>query len=165
MLFSIGHSNKSFSNLLRRLKTHDIEILIDVRDYPHSRMFPWFSQKNLQSALEAEGIEYYFMGDVLGCVAYSDTQMDLFNERITELIILSESQDVAMMCSEGLPYPTEYTPSGCHRWWKISQYIQRHCPQRKVHHILMDNSLRTSYSNDYINHKINFYGDFVPKKS
>ncbi len=159
MLFTIGYSNRSFKHLLRRIKKYQITRVIDIRDYPYSKRFPHFSQENLQPALATENIKYQYLGNILGSCPYSETNMYEFNEKISEIIIQSETENLVLLCSTGLPYPTEYNPSGCHRWWKISQYIQRYCPQRKIFHILLDSTIRSSYDLDYYNHNIDFNGN------
>lgn len=43
LLFTVGHSNRSFEDFLAILKAHRIERVIDVRRFPASRKWPHFN--------------------------------------------------------------------------------------------------------------------------
>ncbi len=42
-VYSIGHSNQSVKAFLELLRTHGIQILIDVRSSPYSKYVPHFN--------------------------------------------------------------------------------------------------------------------------
>jgi len=65
-VYTVGHSNRSLEEFLGLLRDAGIELLVDVRRWPTSRRFPWFSRDSLQEALAGEGIRYVWRGDVLG---------------------------------------------------------------------------------------------------
>lgn len=164
MLYDIGHSNKPFEVLLGRLQQHDIQTLVDVRKRPYSRFCPWYNQKNIVAELEKVGIEYVFAGDVLGGTEYHETDMEAFHERLKQIAEQSQTKNLAMMCSENTPYPTKHTPSGCHRWWKLSQYILEYFPDTEVVHIMMDGSLEKTRQNEFSEQGIDFNGDKLGTK-
>ncbi|CAL9333736.1 hypothetical protein SUDANB174_00122 [Streptomyces sp. enrichment culture] len=43
-VYTIGHSTRSFDEVLDMLRTHDITCLVDVRFYPSSRKHPQWNQ-------------------------------------------------------------------------------------------------------------------------
>ena len=168
MLYTIGHSNKELSVLLDRLKQHDIQVLVDIRKRPYSRFSPQFNQKNVKANVEDLGMNYLFVGDILGGIEYEETDMDAFEEQINQLQILSTEKNVAIMCSEGTPYPTKHTPEGCHRWWKLSRYILKKNSLKNdspsIFHILMDGAIAQASEADYLKYGIDFNGNKIPKK-
>lgn len=66
VLYTIGHGSRKAEDFIDLLHKYGVMYLIDVRTYPHSRFHPQFSRAALQSLLEAHGIRYVFMGDLLG---------------------------------------------------------------------------------------------------
>jgi len=58
MLLTVGHSNHSADEFVRRLKAHQVTAVADVRAMPVSRRNPHFSKRNLASLLETAGIAY-----------------------------------------------------------------------------------------------------------
>ncbi len=64
-IYTIGHGARKAEDFLALLKRYGIEYLVDVRFQPFSRYHPQFSQQNLKSFLEENGIRYVFMGDTL----------------------------------------------------------------------------------------------------
>jgi uncharacterized protein (DUF488 family) len=64
-LYTIGHSTAELPALIDTLRSADIEVLVDVRSKPRSRM-QHFDFGPLEAALEQAGIRYRFLGDRLG---------------------------------------------------------------------------------------------------
>lgn len=58
MLFTIGHSTRSFGDFLSLLRRYEIALVADVRTIPRSRRHPHFSREALAPALRAHGIGY-----------------------------------------------------------------------------------------------------------
>ena len=65
-LYSIGHGNRSFEELLGALRAFDIESLVDVRLLPGSRRYPQFSRDCLAATLLEHRIQYRWMRDLGG---------------------------------------------------------------------------------------------------
>jgi uncharacterized protein (DUF488 family) len=65
-LFSIGHSNIAEQQFLALLRDAGVTFIADVRSVPHSRFYPWFSEKQLTASLAAADIGYAATGDTLG---------------------------------------------------------------------------------------------------
>jgi uncharacterized protein (DUF488 family) len=66
MLKTVGHSNRSLSQLIDLLKTSDVSYVVDIRSTPHSTRFPHFNRLQLEQSLRGTGIDYLYLGDLLG---------------------------------------------------------------------------------------------------
>jgi len=120
-LFTVGHSTATLDQLIETLRANDVQVLVDVRSKPRSRL-PHFDQYPLQSAVEEAGLRYRFMGDRLGGVPRdpavrqrwqqgrldpviiahlrgSDEWADGIDE-LRRLITSGGGTDVCIMCSE-----------------------------------------------------------------
>ncbi len=64
--FAIGLGDRSVSQVIDLLKTHDVEFLVDVRSQADSDQHALFSPEPLQAAVTAAGLRYMSMGDSLG---------------------------------------------------------------------------------------------------
>ncbi|MET1100978.1 MAG: DUF488 family protein [Pyrodictiaceae archaeon] len=65
-IYTIGHSSRSLSQLLRLLRDKSVELVVDVRRWPSSKRFPWFNRSVLEEALRRHAIGYEWLGEVLG---------------------------------------------------------------------------------------------------
>lgn len=65
-LFTLGHSNHSSEHFARLLGSAGIEVLVDVRSWPHSRYVEWADRSRLPDVARAAGSKYLFLGDSLG---------------------------------------------------------------------------------------------------
>ncbi|KYH39313.1 MAG: hypothetical protein AYL28_000880 [Candidatus Bathyarchaeota archaeon B23] len=65
-VYTIGHSNRSLDEFLGLLEEYGIEAVVDVRRWPTSSRYPHFNGERLCEALEGRGVEYLWLGDVLG---------------------------------------------------------------------------------------------------
>lgn len=130
-VFTIGHSNREFSDFLGVLTAHEIELVADVRSYPASRYAPQFNRNRLASALEANGIGYVFMGaelggrpkeaefyDAEGHVLYAKLALSQrFRDGLERLEACLRQSRVAIMCSEE-------NPVSCHRRLLVGPALQ-----------------------------------------
>jgi uncharacterized protein (DUF488 family) len=121
-IYTIGYGAREIEPFLEILRSHHIRYLLDVRSSPYSRYKPGFSKAALKNFMEANGIHYLFMGDVLGGQPESDVfyaggrvdykkvaQSEAYREGIERLHKASQQgQRVVLMCSEG-------KPENCHR--------------------------------------------------
>lgn len=128
-LYTIGHSTRSFKEFLDILKTYGIELLIDIRSWPHSERNPHFDRHKLKEVLLQNGIAYEWLGRELGGRRriglgrnspnkgwrkmgfrnYADhTLSDEFKKGIKRLLELAEGRKTVLMCAEKLYW-------GCHR--------------------------------------------------
>ncbi len=121
-IFTIGYGSRALDDLVRVLKAHDIEYLIDIRSAPYSRFKPEFSKNDLEAALHQCAIRYVYLGDKLGgrpedrdCyvddkVVYAWVREKAFyREGIARIeAAFHKRLRIVLMCSEG-------KPEECHR--------------------------------------------------
>lgn len=65
-LLTIGHSNHSPSDFQRLLAENEVDVLVDVRSWPHSRYVEWADRSKLPEIVREVGSKYLFLGDQLG---------------------------------------------------------------------------------------------------
>lgn len=118
-IYSIGHSTRSFEDLLATLNAHSIQTLVDIRAFPMSRRLPHFNQESLAKSLPEAGIRYVWMSALGGYrkkvledsphIAlrnasfrnYADYMLTPEFERAThELVAAAEISATAYMCAE-----------------------------------------------------------------
>jgi uncharacterized protein (DUF488 family) len=58
IIFTIGHSTRTFAAFVALLRQVDVTLLVDVRSFPRSRTTPQFNGDTLPDALAAEGVGY-----------------------------------------------------------------------------------------------------------
>ena len=125
-LHTVGHSNRSFEDLIRLLQSHGVRAVADVRRFPGSRRLPQFNDDNLAKTLPGVGVRYLpFPGlggrrkpdaDSINAGwrndsfrAYADyMQTPAFAAALEELIAVASAAPTAIMCAEAVPWR-------CHR--------------------------------------------------
>ena len=130
-LFTVGHSDHDMETFIGLLHQHEIALVVDVRSQPYSRWASQFNRELLEDDLETAGLEYCFMGDVLGGRPsnpdfFSAGQPDYarmedspdYQAGIDELLDMDAHHRVAVMCSEG-------DHKECHRHRLVSQTLLR----------------------------------------
>ncbi|HET6628964.1 MAG TPA: DUF488 domain-containing protein [Woeseiaceae bacterium] len=126
IVFTIGHSTRSFEELVTMLRAHGVERLVDVRTIPRSRHNPQFNRDTLGPALRNRRIAYRHMKNLGGLRrtspdspntgwrnasfrGYADyMQTEEFGEALDRLVALAEEKTSAIMCAEAVPWR-------CHR--------------------------------------------------
>jgi len=126
VVFTIGHSNRSLEELVRMLRAHGVERLVDVRTVPRSRHNPQFNRETLSKALRNRRIRYRHMKSLGGLRharkdsvntgwrnasfrGYADyMQTPEFAAALERLIDLADEKSTAIMCAEAVPWR-------CHR--------------------------------------------------
>lgn len=133
-VYTIGHSDRSIEDFLSLLKTNDIQVLVDIRAYPHSSRFPHFSENYLREVMKENHIDYHWAGRQLGGMrkpvrATSHPALDRdsfrgfaeymetgkFENAIEQLLSLASASPTAIMCAEKDAF-------SCHRSL-ISDYL------------------------------------------
>jgi len=111
------------------LEEHEIEVLVDVRRFPTSKV-EQFKREEMEQWLGEHGIDYVWMGEELGGYrrggykAYMETEQ--FKDCIKKLLETAKQKKACIMCLEP-------NPKYCHRRC-ISAYLER--KRVKVLHIL-----------------------------
>ena len=131
VIHTIGHSDHTITAFVDLLRGKGIALVVDVRSQPYSRWAHQFNRETLARDLQAAGIAYQFMGDVLGGRPADPALYDPGEERpdyermeqtpayqagIEQLLELSQTEQVAVMCSEG-------DHRRCHRHALITQTL------------------------------------------
>jgi uncharacterized protein (DUF488 family) len=133
-VFTIGHSNRKWSDFTCILKDNHVDLLVDVRRYPGSRACPQFNKVQMTTQLEKENVSYIHIEKLGGrrnkldikedsrnnnhnagwknksFRAYADYMATTtFKEGINELLsLMKEYSNLAVMCAEAVPWR-------CHR--------------------------------------------------
>jgi len=139
-IYSIGHSNLPESKFVELLRSHSVQLVIDVRSSPYSRHAPHFNRETLEITLRREGINYRYAGDELGgrpkdpsCYKNGEVpsgkadylnlvdyraimKKEWFRKALSELVRHAENARVCIMCSEE-------DPSRCHRHHLIGKAL------------------------------------------
>jgi len=151
-LYTIGHSNLSFKELLALLKECEIRALADIRRFPGSRTFPHFNRDILRTSLEAQGIEYAWFENLggfrhsrkneaspnpglesPGFRSYADHMLTAeFRQAVKELLSLAARLPTAVMCAERFYWK-------CHRRI-LSDFLVAH--DVSVTHIIEPNTVK-----------------------
>jgi uncharacterized protein (DUF488 family) len=143
VIWTIGHSNHTFERFVELLEAERVEVVVDVRSYPYSRVAPHFSRETLGVALRGVGARYLFLGAELGGRPSREEHYDEdgharydrmaeetgFKAAIQRLLIGCREHRVALLCSEG-------QPSDCHRRLLVGKVLADHGIQ--LRHILPD---------------------------
>ena len=126
VIFTVGHSTRSFDELVEILRAHGIERLVDVRTIPRSRTNPQFNRETLSKALRNRRLSYRHMKSLGGLrKARSDSintgwhnasfrgfadymLTPSFGAALERLLKLAEQKPTAIMCAEAVPWR-------CHR--------------------------------------------------
>src|SRR2546428_10958639 len=66
VIWTVGHSTRSFEEFFGLLAGDRIERLADVRRFPASQRVPWATQKPLAAALRERGVDYEHFEDLGG---------------------------------------------------------------------------------------------------
>jgi uncharacterized protein (DUF488 family) len=144
-IYTIGHSTRTIDELIDLLRTHRVELLVDIRSFPMSRRLPHFNRENIERSLADAEIEYLWMKDLGGRrkrelkdspnIAlrsesfrnYADYMLTpQFQEAVEKLLQLAADKRVAIMCAEALYFR-------CHRML-VSDFLTAH--GHEVLHIL-----------------------------
>ncbi|WP_431245833.1 DUF488 family protein [Leifsonia xyli] len=126
-VYTIGHSTRTFDEVLGMLRANGVTALVDIRHFPSSRRLPQWNQDAIVAALPPD-IEYRWLEDLggrrhtpAGVVspngywqvaafrAYADYMATPpFAAGLAELTALAQRRRPAIMCSEAVPWR-------CHR--------------------------------------------------
>lgn len=117
-IYTLGHSTRNFEEFLEILKNFKIKLVIDVRRFPSSKKFPWFSKEILEKKLNENKIQYIHF-PVLGGYrkeGYENfSKSKEFSQGIEKLIEIINNKIVVILCSEFLWFR-------CHRRY-IANYL------------------------------------------
>lgn len=128
-IWTIGHSNRSIEKFLELLNEHKIQVVMDVRSFPTSKIEN-FKKEQMEKWLPQNGIEYVWLGKELGGYRRGGykkhMRTKIFREGIRRLLEIAQKKRACIMCME-------VNPKYCHR-----RFISAHLERKgfKVQHIL-----------------------------
>ncbi|AVR46813.1 Fe-S cluster assembly protein HesB [Christiangramia fulva] len=150
VLYTIGHSTRTFKEFVAILRSFSIEQVADIRRFPGSRKFPQFSKENLEISLPEKSIKYTHFEALGGrrksepnsentswrnqsFKGYADyMETKAFREAVGKLSRLAAKRNLAIMCSEAV-------------WWRCHRsMISDHFKSKgwKVMHIMGEEKSR-----------------------
>jgi uncharacterized protein (DUF488 family) len=125
-MLTVGHSTRSQEALTAALRAHGVKQLIDIRTIPRSRHNPQFNREALANVLPTAGVAYQHRPGLGGLRrprpdsqnrgwrnasfrGFADyMQTAEFARELETLMTLAQSDCVAIMCAEAVPWR-------CHR--------------------------------------------------
>lgn len=110
-VWTIGHSNRSAMYFMGLLREHKIEVLVDVRRFPTSKV-AHFKKEQMKRWLRDYGVEYVWLGKELGGYRKGGYEIhmktELFGAGMKKLLEFAREKRVCVMCLEP-------NPRYCHR--------------------------------------------------
>lgn len=131
LLYTIGHSTRSYDELVETLRAWDVATLVDIRTITRSRANPQFNRTTLARRLPRAGIRYVVLPELGGRRSRSKTadparnagwrvaafhnyadhaETPEFARGLAELLALASSSTCAIMCAEAV-------------WWRCHRRI------------------------------------------
>jgi len=152
------------------LRRYGIEILVDTRSRPYSRHAPRFNARALDALLSRDGIEYLFLGEVLGGRPQGEEFYDAkgrvdyalvgcsrpFLDGISRLEKELRKHTAALLCSEE-------NPTRCHRRLLVGRALEER--GITLRHIRGDGSVETESDMDGIQPVLFSQTEANPRKS
>jgi uncharacterized protein (DUF488 family) len=127
-IWTIGHSTRTLEEFLDLLREYRIEAIADVRSFPGSRRYPYFSRDALAETLPAHDVAYRWLPALGGrrkvrpgspntawrnasFQAYADhLDSTEFTEGLAELMTFAADKRTALMCAEAV-------------WWRCHRSL------------------------------------------
>jgi len=128
IIFTIGQGKKNIENFLNILSEFKINLLIDIRSKPYSKILV-FSQDKLSNILKTRDIKYLYLGNELGGENIKDVfrnnkgslfdilNKESFREGLKKLWKLKKNYKICLFCAEE-------DPLECHRFLCIGAILK-----------------------------------------
>jgi uncharacterized protein (DUF488 family) len=128
VIFTIGHSTRTFEEFLELLQAHGVRQVADVRRVPRSSRHPQFAGDQLEAALATHGMAYRHFLELGGLRkarrdsintalrnesfrGYADhMQTEAFRTALVDLLQFAEAAPTALMCAEAV-------------WWRCHRKL------------------------------------------
>jgi len=140
-IFTIGHSTLNLEEFLDILKHFNIELVIDVRRFPSSKKFPWFSKDDLEKTLKENDIQYIHYPRLGGYrkEGYATfARSEEFRDALKKLLEIIDDKSAAILCAEKLFWR-------CHRKYIANKLVE---VGNEVIHILDKEKIREHKSEE-----------------
>jgi len=122
-IFTIGYQGWRSHELVVELKTHNVEMLIDVRSRPYSKKAE-FNKPFISKTMEEAGISYRWagrwLGGMQGDLTYDQIrELEKYQEALGRLVErIKTGQVICIMCMERNPFQ-------CHRLGLIGVDLEK----------------------------------------
>ncbi len=111
IIYTLGTSNRTPDEFKKILEKYRIDVVVDVRRFPTSRL-PHFKRENLKKLCEEKKVEYLYMGNELGGYRKEGYEKfkktDTFQRGVEILYSIAKKRAVCILCAERWP-------GKCHR--------------------------------------------------
>ena len=142
MIFTIGYAKYEFVDFIKELYKNKINVIVDVRSSPYSKMYPMYNREILKRNIPKD-IIYLYLGKELGArreelSLYTNGQVDFDKVQKNKNFIMginriingnTKGYNIVLLCAEN-------NPLECHRGILISRYLTSQ--GIKVTHIIKD---------------------------
>ena len=122
-IYTLGTSTRSLPEFVEILDFYTILRVVDVRRFPTSRL-DHFRKENLEGALRARGLEYFYLGHDLGGYRKGGYEAHMaspeFNRGVKALISVARERTTVFICAERLPWK-------CHRRFIAATLEEKGC--------------------------------------
>lgn len=112
LIYTLGTSTRTLEDFLEILEAKAIAQICDVRSFPGSRRYPYFSKDALAASLEETEVAYHWLGNRLGGFRKGGYEVYMrtsdFAAGLVELEELASQASTAIICAELVPWR-------CHR--------------------------------------------------
>jgi len=130
-IFTIGYGNRSISDFIDLLHRYGVKLLVDIRSLPNSRFQVNFRKKALQEYLGKAGVQYLYLGDVLGgkrvdpdCLVDGQVDLDCLLAKETFQAALGQVEENALAGFRPVLMCAELRPEKCHRVWMLTPPLE-----------------------------------------
>jgi len=143
-LYTIGYSPFIVQKFTELLEKYAVTAVVDVRSMPYSRFRPEFNKAVLEQSLSVEGIDYFFLGNILGGRPQDDemykdgrvlfsrvAKSGIFQQGLERLREIIKEHTACLMCAEK-------DPITCHRTILVCRQLR---DEFALFHILEDGAL------------------------
>jgi len=103
IIYTIGYAGRKLSRFIEFLRDLGINVVIDVRRFPRSK-YEGFNREELEEILPEHGLEYVYLGDLLGGFRRSGYEKFMesseFKKGIEKVMKIAKRKKVVLMCRE-----------------------------------------------------------------
>jgi uncharacterized protein (DUF488 family) len=104
LLYTVGHSTRTVESLSDIVGSFHVAVIVDVRRFPTSRRWPWWSRESMEKTLPERGFSYVWLGDLLGGMRKggyeAHMQSQAFRCGILEVRRLAGAGVTSLLCAE-----------------------------------------------------------------
>jgi uncharacterized protein (DUF488 family) len=104
LIYTVGHSTRTIEVLTEIVGSFHVAVIVDVRRFPTSRRWPWWSRESMEKALPERGLVYVWLGDLLGGMRKGGYEAHMqspdFLRGIQEVRRLAGASVTSLLCAE-----------------------------------------------------------------